>query len=227
MKRRTLLATAALAGVGAALPQASQAATPARLNLPASYTAMFLGDSYSVSTGASPKIEGWAYKSIPMLGCRGSVDAVGGTGYINPGSGGTYNDRLWRQPADAFDLIVLQGGSNDYRVNADGTLRWSNSQITGAVNQTIRTVLRRFPKARLVLMGPTHPSGSYGQDRLVINAILKRYAASYSLPFVDPIGETWFRSGDWKAYADPASGHPNNAGYLLMANRFVADIKTL
>lgn len=194
------------------------------MTLPPKPRTLVIGDSYSVSTGATPNTAGWAFQLDSLLGGSTTVDGVGGTGYVNPGPSGTFNDRLWRHLADAFDLVVLQGGSNDVRIT-DGVWRWSSSQIAGGVNQAIRTVLRRYPRAQLVLLGATSPYGSYGQDRLTINAILKRYAGYYSVPFVDPIAEVWFRPGDGKMYADAATGHPNNAGYQVMAQRFVADMR--
>jgi lysophospholipase L1-like esterase len=220
MKRRLLLGLAVLAALTFIAPANAQAGTPSPLKLPAHPRVLILGDSYTEGYGASPATEAWAYKVGAPLSWQVTVDGVGGSGYVNPGPTGTYNTRLWRRPADAYDLVVLQGGSNDARG------QYPNGEIAGGVNQAIRTVQRHFPHARLIIMGATTPYGAAGRDRVLINGITKRYASTYSLPYVDPAGEAWFDRTVGKAYTDPATGHPNNAGYQLMADRFVQDVKT-
>ena len=52
-------------------------------------------------------------------------------------------------------------------------------------------------------------------------------AAAQHLPFVDPLGESWFVDGDGSRYANPVNGHPSNAGYRVIADRFEADVRVL
>lgn len=191
------------------------------LVLPAHPRVLIIGDSYTEGYGAEPKTKGWAYLVGKPLGWTVTVNGVGGSGYVNPGtqSEGTYVQRLPSLAGRAFDLVVLQGGSNDTDTPVP--------VLQDAVSRTVDAVLTEFPGVAVVILGPSTPYGKPDGTRLVMQCVLAQYAIRQHLPFIDPIAESWFVDGDGKRYANPANGHPSNAGYLHIAGRFEADIRLL
>ena len=194
---------------------------PSSLTLPADPSVLVLGDSYTEGYGAEPETKGWAYLVGKPLGWKVTVKGVGGTGYVNQGPHleGTYLQRLPSLRGGSYDLVVLQGGSND-RDTAYPLLQ-------DAVARTVDTVRAQFPAAKVVIMGPSTPYGKPDGTRVLMQCVLAGYAAQQGLSFIDPIGETWFVDGDGDRYANPANGHPSNAGYRHMADRFEQDARVL
>ena len=203
------------------MPVPAPTLAPGSLTLPPDPKVLVLGDSYTEGYGAEPETKGWAYLVGKPLGWTVTVDGVGGTGYVNPGprNEGTYLQRLPALQGRTFDLVVVQGGSND-RDTPYPALRT-------AVETTLETVRTQFPGARLVLMGPATPYGKPDATRTLSQCVLAGYASTHQLPFIDPLGEQWFVDGDGDRYANPANGHPSNAGYRVMAARFEGDATVL
>lgn len=204
-----------------ALPDPLPGLAAGSLSLPPSPSVLVLGDSYTEGYGAEPETKGYAYLVGKPLGWRVTVDGVGGTGYVNPGprAEGTYLQRLPRRQGQTYDLVVLQGGSND-RDTAYPVLR-------DAVSRTVDAVRSEFRGAVVVVLGPSTPYGKPDPTRLLSRCVLAGEAGARQLPFLDPIGEHWFVDGDGKRYANPEKGHPSNAGYRHIAGRFVADVRVL
>jgi lysophospholipase L1-like esterase len=191
------------------------------LTLPPNPAVLILGDSYTQGYGAKPQTKGYAYLVGKPLGWQVTVEGVGGTGYVNvgPHAEGTYLQRLPRLQGRRFDLVVLQGSSND-RDTAYPVLQ-------DAVTRTVAAVHAEFGGAAVVLLGPATPYGKPDPTRVLAQCVLAGYAAAHYLSFIDPIGESWFVDGDGDRYANPANGHPSNAGYRHMATRFEADARVL
>lgn len=204
-----------------AMPDPRPALVPGSLKLPAHPSVLVLGDSYTEGGGAEPATKGYAYLVGKPLGWRVTVNGVAGSGYVNPGAHGN-NRYLQRLPALAgrsFDLVVVQGGSNDRDV--------AYPVLRDAVSQTIDAVRSTFPGAAVVLLGPSNPYGKTDPTRLLAQCTLAGYARAQHLTFLDPIAESWFVPGDGKRDANPADGHPSNAGHRQIADRFVADVRIL
>ncbi len=203
------------------LPDPRPTLVPSSLVLPAHPSVLILGDSYTEGYGADPKTKGWAYLVGQPLGWQVTVNGVGGTGYVNPGlnNEGTYLQRLPSLQGRSFDLVVVQGGSNDTDT--------AYPALRDAVTRTIDAVRTEFPGAAVVILGPATPYGKSDGTRIVMQCVLSVYAAQQNLPFLDPIGESWFVDGDGKRYANPVNGHPNNAGYAHIAARFQTDVHRL
>ncbi|HEY0240540.1 MAG TPA: SGNH/GDSL hydrolase family protein [Friedmanniella sp.] len=192
------------------------------LVLPANPTVLLLGDSYTEGYGADPETKGWAYLVGKPLGWRVTVNGFGGTGYTNvgPNEDGTYLQRLPSLAGRSFDLVVIQGGSNDRDVDYP-TLR-------DAVTQTVAAVRAEFPGTAVLLLGPATPYGKADDPaRIEARCVLAGYAVQQHVSFVDPLGESWFVDGDGKKMANPVNGHPSNAGYRRIAARFETDIRVL
>lgn len=203
------------------MPDPRPALVPGSLKLPAHPSVLVLGDSYTEGGGARPATKGYAYLLAKPLRWRVSVKGVAGSGYVNPGAHGD-NRYLQRLPAlkgRTFDLVVVQGGSNDRDVPYPA--------LRDAVAQTIDGVRAMFPGAAVVILGPSTPYGKPDPTRLLAQCTLAEYAAAQHLTFLDPIGEAWFVPGDGKRDANPADGHPSNAGHRQIADRFIADVRVL
>ncbi|WP_170854050.1 SGNH/GDSL hydrolase family protein [Microlunatus flavus] len=183
---------------------------------------LLLGDSYTKGIGASTRTKGYAYQVAEPLGWDLTVDGKSGTGYIDPSADGadTFAERMWNHPHGAadvpYDLVVIQGGSNDRK--------YTQAEVAGRINLTIRTSRRLWPQAQIILMGPINPWANVAEYAMV-NDKLTTAAAANGILSIDPIGEQWFVPGDGQQYANLENGHPNDAGHELMARRFVADVK--
>jgi lysophospholipase L1-like esterase len=204
-----------------AMPDPRPALVPGSLKLPKHPSVLVLGDSYTEGGGAEPATKGYAYLLAKPLGWRVTVNGVAGSGYVNPGAHGN-NRYLQRLPAlqgHRFDLVVVQGGSNDRDV--------AYPVLRDAVSQTIDGVRATFPGATVVILGPSNPYGKNDPTRLLAQCTLAGYAAAQHLAFLDPIGESWFVPGDGRWAANPKDAHPSNAGHRKIADRFIADVRIL
>ena len=198
-----------------------QAANPAATPLPARPRVLVFGDSYTQGVGAIPETRGYAYQLGDQLGWDVTVDGVGGTGYVAPGppQAGVFLKRLATAAPGPFDLVILQGSSNDERQPL--------ADLAPAVDQTVLAFRARYPTARIVLLGPIALDGSAPAAKAAVNDTLKNYAASHELSFIDPIAESWFAHGESRTMANPSNGHPSNEGYVRIRDRLVIDLSRL
>jgi len=194
---------------------------PRPLVLPEHPRVLLMGDSYTEGWGADPQTRGYAYQIAAPLGWTLTRDGIGSTGFVDVGlkNQGSYPTRLARHPRDAFDLVVLQGGTNDEKLTA--------AEITAGVDASVKVVRERFPSAQLLVLGPVAPFGTPSEDRARLNLALVDYTHAASIPYINPVAESWFQVGEWKTMVDQAKGHPNNAGYVRMAEHVVEDVRRL
>jgi GDSL-like lipase/acylhydrolase family protein len=219
-------------GLGVALvgslSETAVAATAIQLGpLPVIPNVLLLGDSYTEGVGASVKTNGYAYKVGAPLNWKMTIDGKGGSGYCNPTTygAGNYSTRLGKKTG-VFDLVVLQGTSNDEK-SVNGVPVYDNATLSAAIQTTLDLVRTRFPLAQILMMGPANPYGSASADRLRVNDVLVQAATTNAVPYLNPIAEKWFLSGDGSSFADSTSGHPNNVGHLHIRSLFVRDVQAL
>jgi lysophospholipase L1-like esterase len=212
--RRTALLVALLVlgllGVpGAVSPEAS-AGGPVR--------ALMVGDSILEGAGAKPRRPVMARVAGRLLGWELDVDGIGGTGYVNSGRapGNTYLERLARTDLSGYDVVVVEGGHNDWR--ADPGL------VADRVREVVAHVRRRAPEAQLVLVGAYDPPGV--RLRGPVDRVVASVAAEQDVPFTSPISGGWaegvpsrFLSGDRL--------HPSTWGYGVLGKRLAADLAAL
>jgi acyl-CoA thioesterase-1 len=182
---------------------------------------LIFGDSYTEGAGAVPVTKGYAYLVGDKLGWDVTVDGVGGTGYLAPGpkKQGTFLVRLRAAPPGPFDIVVLQGSSNDERQPI--------ARLGPAVDATLGAAQARYPDARIVLMGPVPLYGSVPLTKRAVDDTLREHAAKHGLDFLDPVAEVWFTHGESKTMANPTNGHPSNLGHERIRDRFVLDMARL
>lgn len=203
------------------LPAPTPTLVPGSLALPPHPHVLILGDSYTEGYGAEPESQGWAHLVGRPLGWTVTLNGFGGTGYVNrgPQAAGTYVERLPALAGRSFDLVVVQGGSNDRDTPYPA--------LQAAVARTLDAVRAEFPRAAVLILGPSNPYGRADPTRVLVRCVLVGYAAQQHLTLIDPVVEHWFVDGDGERYANPANGHPSNAGHRLIASRFEADLRVL
>jgi acyl-CoA thioesterase-1 len=147
------------------------------------HTAVLIGDSQ-----AMPK-DSWPQQGIAALGYKLHVVGMGGTGFVaSNGKTGNYIDALqrgdWILPYGDPPLIVVQGGGNDASQKATDT------QITSNAERLLAALKKRYPGAKLAMIGTLARGASNGGGRRTeVDALLGRIAAKHSIPFVS--------TGDW------------------------------
>jgi acyl-CoA thioesterase-1 len=191
------------------------------LALPANPRVLFFGDSFTEGWGATPETEGYAYKIGPLMGWQVTVDGVGSTGFLSPGNKqqGTYQQRIEAEKyGDDFDLVVLQGGSNDQNVAGD---------FTGALDSTVKAIHLKYPRAQLLILGPVNLGTVANANKVSLNEKMRDYAAANDIWFVNPIAQTWFPDSSRKLDENMTLFHPNAAGYAVMAAKLSDDLREI
>lgn len=180
--------------------------------------AYFFGDSLLAGTGASPRRPVMARVAAARLGWQVDVDAWGGTGFTTTGRSPGYLERLHLPGAlpGRYDVVLLEGGTNDARVGS------SPAQIRAGVAAVVAEVRRRQPQARIVLMGAYDPPGVLDLRRGVADAAVRDAAAELRLPFFSPWRQGWTRDQDPEAFLAADGLHPSEAGYGVMGERLAA-----
>lgn len=179
---------------------------------------LILGDSYTEGWG-SPDAEGsWAYQAAAMRGWNATISGVGSTGYMNAGleEQGTYAQRAAGLPDGEYDLIILQGGSNDQR--------FGEVDLQPSIHEAVTTLQQRFPSAQLVMVGPASAGTSIPAAKAYVDRQLSKYARANRIHYISPAQQTWFPSELREELIDEPTGHPNTLGYTRMAEKLLASL---
>jgi lysophospholipase L1-like esterase len=183
---------------------------------------LIVGASYTQGIGAVPATNGYAYLVGRQLGMATTVDGIGGTGFVNPGpyNEGTFGERIARQP-ESLDptVVMIQCGRND--------LAYPRAQLREAATAAISDTHRRFPHARIVLLGPIPGTVPIGADVTDVTAMFTELALSESMAFINPLGEHWMTIDNTRGFTGDVPDHPNNAGYAYIAGHVVRDLRPL
>jgi lysophospholipase L1-like esterase len=189
-----------------------------------SVSAYFFGDSLMSGTGSSPRRPVMARVAATRLGWQVEVDAWGGTGYTTTGSSPGYLQRLERPGALAgsYDVVLLEGGTNDARV------RSTPAQVQAAVREVVAYVRERQPTAAVVLMGAYDPPppGRVDPHRTTVDEAIAEVADALGLPFFSPISGGW-TSGQPPGFLHRDQLHPSTRGYGVMGSRLAEELAEL
>jgi lysophospholipase L1-like esterase len=187
-------------------------------------SAYFFGDSLMSGTGAHPRRPVMARVAAARLGWDVEVDAWGGTGYTTTGSSPGYLERLKRPGALAgsYDVVLLEGGTNDARV------RSSPEQVQSAVRDVVSLVRDRQPRAQIVLMGAYDPPppGQVDPHRTTVDEAIREVAADLGLPFFSPLSGQWAQTQPTQ-FLHPDRLHPTTWGYGVMGSRLAEELRAL
>jgi lysophospholipase L1-like esterase len=169
------------------------------------------------------------------FGWQGTVVPDGATsgwqyaGEQRPGGRpGTFAQRLAKQPRDpAVDLVFMQGGLSDQQLAAEGGSL--TTAFNDRVHDTIALARKKYPRAKIVIMGPLMPVANFEGIVPEIDDRLSLEAAQAGCYYISPHLEGWLDSpAKIRAYIDPsASNHPNTAGHAYLAQRTAAALRKL
>ncbi|MHC6222256.1 SGNH/GDSL hydrolase family protein [Arthrobacter sp. MMS24-S77] len=179
------------------------------------HTAVLIGDSQSQPEGS------WPRTALGSIGYKVYTVGRGGTGFVAAtNTTGNYIDALqrgdWALPYGTPPLIVVQGGGNDAARNA------SDQQITANANRLLAALKKRYPQARIAMIGTLAKGADAGGGRRTqVDALLGNIAAKAGAPF--------FSVGDWiskyHVEADLVDGvHLNAAGHARLGGVLAADM---
>ena len=204
-----------LAGIPASTAPSAEAA--------GQVSAYFFGDSLMNGTGSSPRRPVMARVAGAALGWDVEVDAWGGTGYTTTGRSPGYLQRLRRPGAmtGEYDVVLLEGGTNDARVKS------TPAQVQAAVREVVAYVQDRQPQAAIVLMGAYDPPppGRVDPHRTTIDDAIEEVAGDLGLPFFSPLSGGW--TVGQRRFLHPDRLHPNERGYGVMGARLAEELKAL
>lgn len=180
-----------------------------------------IGDSYTAGTQEGGMGERgwpalvWRRLSEQGLSIASTVDATGGSGYVNPGPFGvTFQDAVDRTISADDEVVVMFGGTNDVGLPV--------AELEAAARRAMQTVRERAPQATLIVVGPVWPGPQPSDGARATDDTLRRVALSAGATFVDAIGEAWLADTPELIGADAV--HPNDGGHRYLADRLSAVI---
>lgn len=166
-----------------------------------------MGDSFPEATGATPMMDGQGAALVRALGGNLILGAVGGTGLLNPGTGGKV---AWTDATRLTDLtmsgvtdalaqpVVPDLGVVMMSINDQGaTAAWWNGAATfeEAIRKATYTVIDAWIAANgtkpLIIFGPTWTSGTPQLDIFRMRDAAQEACAGYAganVWFIDRLG---------------------------------------
>jgi len=213
-----------------AVPGVSSNGIPGLSPIGAPVHAVFLGDSYTYGIGATVPSNGYAYLLSEAL--HWNVDIIGlpGSGYTRVALRDGLTIAAGIQPAIAAQpqVLIVECGRND----ADPGISVAKTKRNAL--RDLRALRAGLPDTTIVVLGPVWLNGRPTPHALAVRNAL--YAVQEKIPgsvWIDPIAQRWFtgrfvnRTGDDATMINYAVGHPNNLGYLHIAQVLEADLQEL
>lgn len=202
-------------------PSPSPAGTPTPTpspspSAPPAVRAVVLGDSLSAGKGSPPGTPTATRLAVKALGWDAQVLAVPGSGFT---TGGTSFATRLAGLAAAPDVLVLQGGASD----TDAT----PEQLTAAAGSLLDQLARRFPRTKVVLVGPVAMEQPPDGQLVRVDGTLRAVATAHHVGYVDPIAQHWISAAAAPSLTAPAGFYPDAAGHALIGRRLAAALKSL
>lgn len=169
-------------------------------------TAAFVGDSYTVGSGASSTTKRWTTLLSREMDWLELNYGIGGTNYGAAGDlagGKAYKDHLTDLIISKPDIVFVSSAGNGVGVDQ-----------TAAINETFQTLRAGLPDAKIYATSPysragwyTKRSADFGED---VKAGVEAVGGEY-LELDDPLGNFPDAVSDDKI-------HPDNTGYRIIAD---------
>lgn len=183
----------------------------------------WLGDSYTGGSnmgggegGGFPKIVsehfGWQW-------LYGTVQAVGGTGYVARGPHGTDERFITRVPGIVRghpDIVIVAGGINESGEPYD--------TVEPAALEVLRQLRQGLPKARIVVLGPFYPRNPPASVYEVRRAIFDAAHQVGITDLIDPL--PWFTGPDAVQIGTDGT-HPTDQGHQQIAAHLIPALEAL
>lgn len=184
---------------------------------------LIMGDSNTEGYAADdPTVNGYAYLVKAELGWDGAVDGVPGTGWtwgggVDGADANKFSDRITRLLASGYqpNVIIFEGGENDYRLSAE--------QTSQAVVDTIAQARQAWPGVQVVVMGPVAPQ-PLGARLAGANDAIVRGALEAQAAVINPLRQSWFTDDNSPGFSYSDGSHLNTAGHRYLADRILADL---
>jgi acyl-CoA thioesterase-1 len=207
-------------------PTAVATAQQLKIQLPAEPVLLIIGDSYTAGDGADQPDQGWAYVVAGSLGYPTNIDGLGGSGFAWGGGDQDnlaleYEVRLQQiaaNPAFVPNVLILQGGQNDSRIN-------NPDEIEAATAQTIESARKFWPGVQIVVLGPSAPQ-PLAEELRGANSAVRAGAAAANAPFIDAYDDGWFTGSNSPEFNFDGT-HVNTAGHAHIAEKFLESWATL
>lgn len=181
---------------------------------------VFFGDSWTSGLYQDPETDGYAYLTAAKLGLDAEVIGGNGTGYLNAGQNlGAYGDRLKALPVSDARLLVLQGSVNDFgRYMGD---------LGPAFDATLAIARKKFPKAQIVVLGPSTAQWPAQPGLFRVDDILHERANNAGVAYISPYVGQWINEANFAQMIDTQTGHLSKAGHAEFAARTIAALNAL
>lgn len=202
----------------AALPGTPGPTERPSTELPADPRVAVLGDSYTVGVGASGP--GYVDGLAAQTGWTVVGDGESGTGYVNVGEepgASVYGDRVADVVAEAPDLVIVQGSTND--------LGRTPVEVGRAASAVYAALAAGLPDAVVVVVGPLAPPAVDAVAVAALRDALVDASGRAGLLFIDPLAAGWLQPPDGFFIADGL--HPSDAGHQRLADELVAALRRL
>lgn len=184
---------------------------------------VIFGDSWTKGTGAARPELGYAHLTGASLGWSNTVLGAGGTGYMNPGTGGVgpFAQRLGGMPVNAeARLVIMQGSVNDQSQDLPN--------FAPAVEKALNAAKAKFPNAQLVVLGPAPATLPVAPNLRQIDGKLRQTAEARGIPYISPVQDFWVTESNFSEVIDRAQlNHPSTAGHAYLAEQTVKALKDL
>lgn len=191
----------------------------------------FEGDSYMQGTGASYGGISLGEQASDLLGVRDNwVSGIGGSGWLNPGSGVTLRSRIANVTAADPDLLVIPAGTNDELSTP--------SAITAEVTAYLAAFRAALPNTPAVILGPWPKATGPSATLIAIEGAIQAAVTAFADPLIKfasvsaDSGSAWIYgtgfngsgSGNAKLYIGSDGVHPNDAGHEYLGARIAAAV---
>lgn len=196
---------------------ASSSAAASRSAVEARVEIAVIGDSY---TSGSRMDSGPGARWPARLNAAYPWDfadfAIGGTGYLNRGTGDfpTFVERVPEVVAAQPEVVIVEGGHND--------TGFPVGDVQAAAAEVLDELRTGLPDAQFIVVGVIWP----GQPPLLVQQLnqgLQIAATQAGAYFVNPLAEGWFQ-GESQALIGEDGTHPTDDGHAFLADRFAANL---
>jgi lysophospholipase L1-like esterase len=158
------------------------------------------------------------------MGWYCSIDAQGGTGYINDGHNNSptnapFAARLGDDRKFRADIVIVDGGRNDGNHTA--------AEVVTAATTYLEQVHATWPQAPIVVIVPIYVESTPETYRFGmqfangIKPVVQRYGGAV----IDPLNERWINPAQVSGFRWTDGIHPNVAGTEYLAQRLTAALK--
>lgn len=187
-------------------------------------TLLIVGDSFAGGTG-DPTFRPYPYLLGDRLGWSLTLDAQGGTGFINVagpvGSRGVpFIDRLARDgQLYNVDCVLIDGGRND--------LGLFPAAVIPAADEYIKKVRTTWPKAKIIVVLPSYVSAEEASNYPAVSEGMRRSAEEVNAYVIDPVADGWYRGRDLAPLLWHDGVHLNAVGNDYYASRIFDSMRAM